>query len=359
MGDMRERLMPVFLEEAAENLGSIEQCLNTLGKVGDESQDLLEPAFRSAHTIKGTAALVKLAATSTIALRLEDALEHLNLTGNIPSAAELKALRCAFDALKALVACAANNEPEPPGVLDEVDRVFREAEKATPRASFSILPDTGDNEEVLPFKLPETSVREPAEPEKASEMPVQAPVEEPSEEWEEESVDIFQEEETPLEDVTLTPSPEIGEDETAAPEAEETLEEPSEAVDPLIEDTSPRVALVGFSCCHFQVGGTEYYLPIENMLEITPLPSLTFLPMAPEYILGLANLRGMVVPVIHLGRLHGVRTASDLDKHLIVAISGNEKVGFFAEGMPDLAVDKRGQRIDPQDFIQRHKVGAA
>ena len=324
MGDMRERLLPVFLEEASENLGNIEKCLETLGKVDDEGQDLLEPAFRSAHTIKGTAALVKLTATSTIARRLEDALEALNLTGNIPSSIEVKALKFAFDRLKALVGCAAERQPEPPEASEEVDRVFLEAEKTTPRPSFSVTPEAAEPEEVLPFKLPVPAV------------PPAADREEPSEEVVSESED------------------EPVEEELEVPDEEEQADLP-----PLLDDDSPRVAIVGFSCCHFQVGGVDYYLPIENMLEISPLPNLTYLPMSPDYILGLANLRGNVVPVIHLGRLRGNYTPYAADKHLIVSITGNEKVGFVAEGMPDLAMETRGERIDPHDFIQRHKVGAA
>lgn len=325
MADMRSTLLPVFLEEAQENLGNIEKCLQSLGKIGDSSQDLLEPAFRSAHTIKGTAGLVKLTETATIARRLEEALEALNLSGNIPSAPEVKALGLAFRILQEQVRLTGSDEPERIGAADEVDQALREAEAATRRPSFSVVPNQA-SEEPSPLVTPV----EPLLP-IATDLPV-APASDP------------------LPDVLASdPQPEI-------PASEVRPEDMGLDLD---DENSTRVALRGFACCHFSVAGVEYYLPMENMLEISPMPPLTRLPLAPDYIQGLANLRGSVVPVIHLGRLHGRRSAGSSDRHLVIAISGTEKLGFIAESMPNLSMEIQGEAIQPSTFIQKFKIGAA
>ncbi|WP_213194721.1 chemotaxis protein CheW [Desulfuromonas sp. AOP6] len=313
---MRNTLLPVFLEEALENFGNIEKCLQSLGKIGDSGQELLEPAFRSAHTIKGTAGLVKLAETSTIARRLEEALETLNLSGNIPSSAEVKVLNLAFEVLREQVRLTSENQPERTGAAAEVDQALREAEAATRRPSFSVVPQQG-GEEPSPLTIPmERIVPAAAEP-------------------------------------TEPPELEALQEEAAFDALQESIE-----FDP-DEENSTRVALRGFACCHFQVAGVEYYLPMENMLEISPLPPLTRLPLAPDYIQGLANLRGSVVPVIHLGRLNGHRGAASSDRHLVIAISGTEKIGFIAESMPNLSMETPGEVIHPSTFIQKFKIGAA
>lgn len=307
MGDMRSTLLPVFLEEARENLGNIEKCLQSLGKIGDSGHELLEPAFRSAHTIKGTAGLVKLTETSTISRRLEDALEALNLSGNMPSSAEVKALNLAFKTLEEQVRLTADNEPERAGAANEVDQALLEAETASKRPSFSVVPHQ-TIEEPSPLTIPVEHIQPAA-------------------------VEV-------LKEIESTPS------------LEETVME-------LEDENSTRVALRGFACCHFQVAGVEYHLPMENMLEISPLPPLTRLPLAPDYIQGLANLRGSVVPVIHLGRLNGHKSSGSADRHLVIAVTGTEKLGFIAESMPNLSMETQGEAIHPSTFIQKFKIGAA
>ncbi|MDH4199502.1 MAG: chemotaxis protein CheW, partial [Spirochaetia bacterium] len=48
----------------------------------------------------------------------------------------------------------------------------------------------------------------------------------------------------------------------------------------------------------FQIGPEEYGINILNVKEIIGFSSLTKIPLVPEYILGVMNVRGNVVPVI-------------------------------------------------------------
>ena len=51
-----------------------------------------------------------------------------------------------------------------------------------------------------------------------------------------------------------------------------------------------------------RVGGERYALPIENVLEVTPLGELSGVPGAGGAVLGVRNLRGQVLPVFDLER---------------------------------------------------------
>ena len=55
-----------------------------------------------------------------------------------------------------------------------------------------------------------------------------------------------------------------------------------------------------------RVGRERYALPIENVLEVAELGSLSALPGAGAAVLGVRNLRGQVLPVFDLapGQLH-------------------------------------------------------
>lgn len=50
----------------------------------------------------------------------------------------------------------------------------------------------------------------------------------------------------------------------------------------------------------FQVGSEEYGLEIRSITEVTRLPKITPLPRMPEFIEGVINLRGMIIPVVDL-----------------------------------------------------------
>lgn len=74
MADIQETLLPVFIEETELSLRQIDAFIQTF-KEGSASQDAFEDARRAAHTIKGTAGLVKRFQTSEIARELENYLD--------------------------------------------------------------------------------------------------------------------------------------------------------------------------------------------------------------------------------------------------------------------------------------------
>jgi purine-binding chemotaxis protein CheW len=54
----------------------------------------------------------------------------------------------------------------------------------------------------------------------------------------------------------------------------------------------------------FHLGDTELVLPVAAVQEVVNYPAVvTQVPLAPSYLLGLFNLRGRLIPIIHLGQL--------------------------------------------------------
>jgi purine-binding chemotaxis protein CheW len=56
----------------------------------------------------------------------------------------------------------------------------------------------------------------------------------------------------------------------------------------------------------FQLGGESFALPIQNVIEADRVPSLTPVPFTPEFVRGVTNRRGEVLPLIDLRLLLGV-----------------------------------------------------
>ena len=53
----------------------------------------------------------------------------------------------------------------------------------------------------------------------------------------------------------------------------------------------------------FELNDLVLGIPMVNVHEIQRLPKITFLPNVPEWVLGVANLRGQIVSVVDLGQL--------------------------------------------------------
>ena len=54
-----------------------------------------------------------------------------------------------------------------------------------------------------------------------------------------------------------------------------------------------------------RVGRETFGLPISLVREIVRVPEITFVPNAPEYIEGVINLRGRIIPVVDLRKRFG------------------------------------------------------
>jgi len=127
--DYRKGLLQFFLDEASEHLQKLEEGFLRL-EGGDTSPSLLDELFRSAHTLKGSAALVKLSVTSEVAHRLEDTLEALKEGRIEPSRALVDALLFSLDHMKDLVSRAQSDEAEPKEVVGEVEEALARAAAA-------------------------------------------------------------------------------------------------------------------------------------------------------------------------------------------------------------------------------------
>ena len=70
--------------------------------------------------------------------------------------------------------------------------------------------------------------------------------------------------------------------------------------------------------CVFRSGRERFCLPVLDVEEVLDWPLLTKLPMGPPYLVGIFNLRGVIVPLIDIAITEGRRPGL-LPKHVVVA----------------------------------------
>jgi purine-binding chemotaxis protein CheW len=96
------------------------------------------------------------------------------------------------------------------------------------------------------------------------------------------------------------------------------------------EETQPRLEE---GLLTVRVGEGEFGFLLEEMLEVVPSPQVARVPFTPPALVGAANLRGWIIPVIDLGlRLHGARSSGE---RMVVSAArrGHEPSGFLVDAV--------------------------
>lgn len=97
----------------------------------------------------------------------------------------------------------------------------------------------------------------------------------------------------------------------------------------------------------FHLGGAELTLPVSDVQEVVNYPaSVTQVPLAPAYLLGLFNLRGRLIPLVHLGQLLGLpdEGGRDLAKVAIVDFRG-ARVGLLFDATGEILRVREDEKV--------------
>ena len=87
----------------------------------------------------------------------------------------------------------------------------------------------------------------------------------------------------------------------------------------------------------FRVADQEYCFDIANVREIRGWTAATPLPHSPEYVCGVINLRGSVLPVIDLSSRFGSGKTIPQARHVIIVTQVREQViGLLVEAVLDI-----------------------
>lgn len=87
----------------------------------------------------------------------------------------------------------------------------------------------------------------------------------------------------------------------------------------------------------FKIANEEFGVDILNVQEINKMTTITKVPNAPEFVEGVINLRGRVIPIIDLRtRLKLERKEHDKDTRIIVVEIVGRTVGFIVDAVKEV-----------------------
>lgn len=100
----------------------------------------------------------------------------------------------------------------------------------------------------------------------------------------------------------------------------------------------------------FCIDGQEFCIDIMDVREIRSWTPATPMPHAPDFVRGLINLRGAVLPVVDLSRRLGLRAAEPTARHAIIVVEMRaQSIGLLVQSVSDiLTVDAASIQPPPE-----------
>jgi purine-binding chemotaxis protein CheW len=97
----------------------------------------------------------------------------------------------------------------------------------------------------------------------------------------------------------------------------------------------------------FSIGEDQYGVAIMSVREIKGWSGVTHLPKQPDYVRGVLNLRGVMVPIIDLRCRFGQGLTEATAMHVVIIVQIEERlVGLLADRVLDI-VSYEGAKIQP------------
>ena len=79
----------------------------------------------------------------------------------------------------------------------------------------------------------------------------------------------------------------------------------------------------------FQSGGLLFGVPAENVVEIITNHVITWVPLLPDHVRGVINLRGQILPILDIRRL--LSQGDQESACIIILQTGDEQVGILVD----------------------------
>lgn len=112
----------------------------------------------------------------------------------------------------------------------------------------------------------------------------------------------------------------------------------------------------------FEVAGQEFCIDVRGVREIRGWAPVTPVPQTPDYVLGVINLRGAVIPIVDLRNRLGLGCTEPTSRHVIVVIEDGDRVaGLLVDCVQETFQVGAGQLQAPpvlERTSERHFVDA-
>jgi purine-binding chemotaxis protein CheW len=92
----------------------------------------------------------------------------------------------------------------------------------------------------------------------------------------------------------------------------------------------------------FEIGGTSFLIPIDRVVEFRTWVEPTGVPHTPDYVRGIVNIRGEIVPIYDVSARLGKGPADAGPRHVVVIVRGQDgrSIGLLVDSVTDIVTAK-------------------
>ena len=125
--------------------------------------------------------------------------------------------------------------------------------------------------------------------------------------------------------------------------------------------TTETIQVVSFSLVNeLNKKKENYAVPIEQVREIRPFENITKVPKAKHFVLGIMNLRGMIIPIVDVKKRLGFGETRELNKNykILIADVRDSVYGLIADNVEqvlEISVDDV-EPVPPDSFESHHYI---
>lgn len=108
----------------------------------------------------------------------------------------------------------------------------------------------------------------------------------------------------------------------------------------------------------FRLGKEEYAVSISQVKGIIHNQGATKIPSAPEYMEGVINLRGKVIPVAELATRFGIEARYETDSRIIIVETAGQEVGIVVDevteviSLQQIAIEPAPAMAGSSDYVR-------
>jgi len=107
----------------------------------------------------------------------------------------------------------------------------------------------------------------------------------------------------------------------------------------------------------FRIGRETFGVPIALVHEIVRVPDITSVPDAPDYVEGVINLRGKIIPVIDLRKRFGEKEITSTKKNrILVAEVDTKRVGLIVDAASEVLKIPPADIDDPPNVFEEGEL---
>lgn len=130
-----------------------------------------------------------------------------------------------------------------------------------------------------------------------------------------------------------------------------------DAVEGKSETAAPLLARTGFC-----VGDWNLLFPSSLGREVMPAPAVSRVPNTAPWLLGLANARGNLIPIVDMAIALGVASAAGVSAYVLTFGQGEAAIGLAVDGLPRLltleASEQTGESLPLPPLLEGNTLAA-